>query len=334
MLALGANGRGRAGLLSALRPQDVFATSLYTGTGAARSIVNGLDMAGRGGLSWTKKRSAAGNNVIVDTVRGGSRILYPNTTGAEVNSAGTISSFNANGYTLGNDDSDLNQNGATYVNWTLLFGPKFCVEVPYTGDGTSGRVIQHGLGIKPGMIIVKRRDAGGTNWAVWHTGFEAGLLTLNTTNAAVSDPNGSVFGNGSTYILPTQTNFTIGSSSAVNTSGGTYVAYLFAHDPDTTNGIVQCGSYTENGASQDLALGWQPQLFLVKSAAVISDWFIFDAARGFTSTSSLSLSPNTSAAERSFSSPAPFIPKATGLTISGGFFNNGTVVFLAIRAPT
>lgn len=327
MLALGANGRGRAGLLSALRPQDVFATSLYTGTGAARSIVNGLDMAGRGGLSWTKKRSAAGNNVIVDTVRGGSRILYPNTTGAEVNSAGTISSFNANGYTLGNDDSDLNQNGATYVNWTLLFGPKFCVEVPYTGDGTSGRVIQHGLGIKPGMIIVKRRDAASANgWPVYHRSTGAtGRMFLNLTDGFAAT---AVYWNNTE---PTDTAFTLGSYQDLNAAGALYVAYLFAHDPDTTNGIVQCGSFTNDASGNaTVNLGWQPQWLLTKASSAVSGWAIRDSARGFDTAPAPTLQANLSDAEATSSA---VVRTSTGFT-SNAAGANVTYVYTAIRAPT
>lgn len=310
-----------SGLLSALRPQDVFATSLYTGTGASQTITNGLDLLGQGGLVWGKARSVANSHVLVDTKRGASNSLFSNGTAAE-GSFPTVTGFTASGFTLGNDAS-LNGSGNTNAAWSFRRASKFFDVVTYTGDGTSGRVIPHALGIDPGLVTTKARSST-SSWPVYHRSLGANkVLYLNATDAVATQSNQINTADATTFTV----------SGSANAAGVTYVAYLFAHDPDTTNGIVQCGSYTENGASQDLTFGWQPQIFLVKSAATISDWFIFDAARGFTSTSSLSLSPNTSAAERSFSSPAPFIPKATGLTISGGFFNNGTAVFLAIRTP-
>ena len=37
--------------------EDVFSTYLYTGTSVARTITNGIDLAGEGGLVWLKWRS-------------------------------------------------------------------------------------------------------------------------------------------------------------------------------------------------------------------------------------------------------------------------------------
>ena len=55
---------------------------------------------------------------------------------------------------------------------------------------------------------------------------------------------------------PTSTDFTGGSNVDVNASGGTYVAYLFAHNdgdgefgPDGDADIIKCGSYTGNGST-------------------------------------------------------------------------------------
>jgi hypothetical protein len=45
---------GNAG--ESLYVEDVFSTYLYTGTGAAQTITNGIDLDGEGGLVWIKKR--------------------------------------------------------------------------------------------------------------------------------------------------------------------------------------------------------------------------------------------------------------------------------------
>ena len=48
--------------------EDVFSTYLYTGTGSAQTITNGIDLAGEGGLVWIKKRgSAALKHLLFDT---------------------------------------------------------------------------------------------------------------------------------------------------------------------------------------------------------------------------------------------------------------------------
>ena len=49
---------------------EVFSTHLYKGNATARSINNGLDLAGEGGMIWNKNRSAARNSAMHDSARG------------------------------------------------------------------------------------------------------------------------------------------------------------------------------------------------------------------------------------------------------------------------
>ncbi len=56
----------------------------------------------------------------------------------------------------------------------------------YTGNGSSGATLGHGLGIVPKMIMIKRRDngVGDTNWRVYHVGLSAGYnVELNSVDA-------------------------------------------------------------------------------------------------------------------------------------------------------
>ena len=92
-------------------------------------------------------------------------------------------------------------------------------------------------------------------------------------------------------IDATATEFTVGSSSAVNASGGTYVAYLFAHNnsdggfgPAGDQDIIKCGSYTGNGSSTagpTVNLGFEPQwILLANSSNGSGKWEIYDSMRG------------------------------------------------------
>ena len=67
-----------------------------------------------------------------------------------------------------------------------------------------------------------------------------GYIQLHLTDAE-DKPNSTVWNNSG----PSSTTFTIGSSSGVNESGGTYVAYCFAAIP----GYSAFGSYTGNGST-------------------------------------------------------------------------------------
>ncbi len=56
---------GNAG--ESLYVEDVFSTNVYTGNGSTQTITNGIDLAGEGGLVWTKRRSGSLNHFLVTT---------------------------------------------------------------------------------------------------------------------------------------------------------------------------------------------------------------------------------------------------------------------------
>ncbi len=316
MLALGANGRGRAGLLSALRPQDVFATSLYTGTGATQTITNGI----QSDFAWLKSRSVAAGHRLIDAGRG-SFALESRSTAAEIGTGTGFQGFTQTGFVIGSANPSYNTAGNTYTAWSIKRASKFFDIVTYTGDGTSGRVIPHALGIKPGMIIIKRRDAL-TSWLVYHASIGAGAaLVLNETSAQA----------GSSFLAntePTATAFSLGSGAGSNASSGTYVAYLFAHDPDP-NGIVQCGSFTAvTSTTVNVDLGYNVQFVLSKASNANAGWAIRDTARGLDSSGGPVLQANATAAEAA-STFLKAIPN--GFSFTGT--DNSSYIYLAIRAP-
>lgn len=208
--------------------EDVFSAFTYQGNGSTQTINNGIDLAGKGGMVWTKSRTEVGrSHALFDTSRGINSFISSNLTSVFTTSGGdAIASFNSTGHTLGPDTGNWGVNNAangSIVSWTFRKAPKFFDIVTYTGNGVAGRTIPHSLGIAPGMVIVKRTDAGGDNWVVYHRSTNASNpLFLNLTNAA--SPSSGFWNN----TEPTVTDFTIGSVN--NSSGATYVAYLFAHD--------------------------------------------------------------------------------------------------------
>ena len=325
MLALGANARGRAGLLAALRPQDVFATSLYTGTGASQRITNGLDLLGSGGLVWQKLRSTAGNHALTDSVRGVNKGLFSNLTDAETAGVGASALYN-NGF----DNGIAYGSGATIAAWSFCRAAKFFDIVTYTGDGTSGRQIPHGLGVAPGMAIFKRLDAA-EDWYVYHRGVVSpnanwwtNFLRLNATAASAADtaPPGQ----------PTATTITV-NVDFLNASGKRYVVILFAHDPDTTNGIIQCGSFTVTANGQLVPLGWRPQWGVLRRIDAADNWRIVDVARGWVTGGALNeLRANTSEAELSTGGAGG--PQPTGFENGDAYPIGAQVAYCMIRAPT
>tara|TARA_R110000823_G_scaffold79557_2_gene181383 strand:- start:1916 stop:3871 length:1956 start_codon:yes stop_codon:yes gene_type:complete len=312
--------------------EEVFSTYLYTGNGSTQTITNGIDLSTKGGLVWTKNRTNAYDNYLYDTARGVNKVLLSNNTIDQQSLANTLTAFNSTGFTLGNSDYGNITNGAAAVSWTWAKAPKFFDIQTWTGSG-SNTTISHSLGSVPACIFVKRTDTTGA-WQVYHRSLaNTEYLVLNTTAAKAT---GATRWNSTT---PTSTVFSIGTDATVNASGGTYVAYIFAHDSagfglTGTDNVISCGSYTGGGTGVNITvnLGWEPQWILVKNTSAAGDWYIADTMRGLTvSADEVVLSPNLSAAE---DNKGMFVPTATG------FFTDSTApvnisgnnyIYIAIR---
>jgi hypothetical protein len=303
-----------------LAVEDVFSTWLYTGNSSTQTITNGIDLAGKGGLVWLKGRSAAYGSRLVDTARG-SYELYSNLTNGQVANTYT---FNSNGITIPSS-AGVNESGSTYASWTFREAPNFFDVVTYTGNGAN-RTIAHNLGVAPGMILVKRTDTTG-DWQVYHrSNANTQYMVLNSTAAVAT---GATRWNSTT---PTSTEFSVGTDATVNASGGTYVAYLFAH-VTASDGFIQCGSFTtDSGGNFSVSLGWEPQWVMVKRTDATQNWFIADTMRGFSQTQFNTLNPNLADAEATNTSNY-IAPNATGFGSIGNQFLSGsaTYIYVAIR---
>lgn len=332
-----------AGAEAALAIEDVFSTYLYTGNGTARTITNGIDLAGEGGLVWIKLRSTSTafsfSHALFDTERGVLQYHRTNGTNASSNYNNSLTSFNSDGFSLGTDPStglvNYGTGTNTYASWAFRQAPRFFDVVTWTGTGAN-RTIAHDLGVVPGCIIVKRRDTTG-DWQVYHRSLaNTEYLVLNSTAAKAT---GATRWNSTT---PTSSVFSLGTDATVNASGGTYVAYLFAHDPlgpsgDGSDGLIACGSYTGTGAAGNFQdLGWEPQYVLVKGASASGyNWHIHDVMRGMSESQSYTLKAESSEAEN-LDTPGRILPRPTGFEFSssGLAANNAsgvTYTYIAIR---
>jgi hypothetical protein len=125
--------------------------------------------------------------------------------------------------------------------------------------------VGHGLGTTPSMIIIKQRNVLRA-WIVYHISIgNTGYIQLHSSDAE-DKPNSTMFNNAG----PSLTTFTIGSSAAVNESGGTYVAYCFAAIP----GYSAFGSYTGNGSADGpfVYTGFRPAFVLIKRTDSSDAW--------------------------------------------------------------
>ena len=312
--------------------EDVFSTYLFTGNGSDQSIDNGIDIAGKGGLVWTKSRSTASSNELFDTERGVNEVLYSDGTNDSDTLSNSLKAFNSNGFTMGNNLA-ANVSSRTGVSWSFRKAEKFFDIVTYTGDGTSSRTIAHSLGSVPAFMTVKS-SSNSSGWRTYHASLGATkYVQLQSTAVAA------------TYNIwddttPTDSVFSI--STDINANGVTYVAYLFASDAggfgdDEDENIISCGSYTGNGTTPPVInLGWEPQWILFKPTTYAEDWTILDVMRGWGAVGADDqvIHPNTSGTE----SPDNWMNvTSTGFQPEGsdGHSNqNGvTYIYIAIRRP-
>jgi len=317
--------------------ESCFSTYLYTGTGANQTITNGIDLSTKGGLVWLKDRT---NNdwghSLFDTARGAGNRLKSSTTGAQTTGFGQT--FTTSGFGL-DGNANYNYSGDTFVGWTFRKQPKFFDVVTFTADlSNTNQRISHNLGSVPGTIIIKCTNVGGSysDWWTYHRSLgRSAYLTLNSTTASTSSTN--FWGTSD----PTSTDFGFNAFDW-GLSGGTYVAYLFAHDAGGfgltgTDNVISCGSFTTDGSSNaTITLGWEPQWVLFKSSSSSAQgWKILDNMRGFPAAVSsgpnaVQLIPNSSAGETGFGQVGP---NATGWGTTIGQFGlaSATYIYIAIR---
>ena len=313
---------------------------LFTGNSSGASVTG---VGFQPDFVWMKCRSTARNHELLNAVTGGSSTLFSNLTNAEATDQ-RISSFNSDGFTYTTNSNSANT-GDTFVAWNWKANGSGSTNtagsitstvsanttagfsiVTYTGNGTNGATVGHGLGVAPRMIFVKDRSQGGTyrDWAVYNTDIGAGnSLYLNGTSGSFSKP--SYWNSTAT----TSTVFTLGNDITVNQSGDNFVAYCFAQ----VAGYSAFGSYTGNGSSDGpfIYTGFRPKYVMIKASSIAGEnWYVVDATRSPYNAAILYLSPNNSGAEASPGAAQffDFVSNGFKLRVSGSYANSSGTTYI------
>ena len=301
-------------------PSAHFQTTLYTGNrSSSQTITNDGNSDLKPDWLWIKPRNdtVLHSHSLFDSTRGVTKGLASNLSEAEYTTSSKVTSFNTDGFSIGNGasvnqpDRDVNyvtwqwkaNGGTTTTNDASATGvgtidsvyqanttAGFSI-VTYTGT-TSAGTIAHGLGAVPKMIIIKNRDDGAENWAVYHAGIasdaETDYMYLDTNNAAADDAN--LFND----TAPTSTVFSIGTSGVVNQAEA-HVAYCFAE----IKGYSKFGSYTGNGSTDGTFVytGFRPAFIMARSHDNAEGWNMIDNKREGFNVNNDWLSANSTAAE-------------------------------------
>jgi hypothetical protein len=274
-----------------------FNTVTWVGNGSTQKI-GGVGFSPD--LVWIKSRdegttSYTGHHVIQDTVRGvgTNTALITNETYSEAGAgySDAVTAFNTDGFTLGGRNQ-VNYSGDAFVAWcwdagsstvsndagsitsSVRANPTYGFSiVTWTGNGTDGATIGHGLGVAPKMVIVKIRSQA-YRWMVYFQGVTNDLQTLVLNTAATvsslvnpawstADTTSSVFG--------------LGNNDDTNDSGETFVAYCFSE----VAGYSKFGTYQNNNSTTGVTVttGFRPAFIMLKCTDSGERWFILDNTR-------------------------------------------------------
>jgi len=322
------------------KPSDYFNTVLYTGTQTQQTI----NVSFQPDFVWIKSRSNTQVHALFDAVRGVSiGALQSNATAAE-NANQKLVAYTSTGFTLPSVNYEwTNTTGWNFASWNWLAGGTassnsdgsitstvsanttsgFSV-VSYTGNGTSGATIGHGLGVVPKFILFKNRSQI-RGWAVHHASL--GYLQFLALNETIEAQNNIGMLNNT---APTSTLITLGNTDRVNESSQNHIAYCFAE----VKGFSKFGSYTGNGNADGTFVytGFKPAWVLIKqSSAALEEWQLLDNKRNTFNPTNTALFPSSNAAENSGNDRSDFLSNGFKCRSSSAGVNSSgsTYIYMA-----
>ena len=298
-----------------------FNATTYLATEANQSI-SGIGFSPDLVIVKNRDSSANARWGVIDSVRGVNKTLATDITDAEVTSrSDLLTSFDADGFSLGADAAAYGWNNQTYtagdrqVAWcwdagsgsaasntdgsitsTVKANPSYGFSITsYVGTGVDGDTVGHGLTASaPELVIIKGRTGSGYPWAVYgypnNPAFpnDGSVLYLNDT-AAMTDSTGSELSLGASTIT------FVDSGANINGSGQDYICYAF----HSVAGYSSIGSYTGNGSSTGptVTTGFPVAFVMIKRTDGVGGWYLQDNTRTPTNPANKFLDASDSDAE-------------------------------------
>ena len=275
-------------------------------------------------LIFIRDITNAGSWYVVDSSRGITANKYLTTNSTDAEATFPQSNFTSVGSTSVGMSSGtwLNSTGSTYQMWmwrlnggttasntsgdinsTTQASDKTGLSiVTYTGNGSQGQTIGHGLTKAPEMVWFKNRDYGtrgvDMDWIValsTSTGSpfaslsgSSQTLELNNSHALLAKyrTEGNFTPTTSTFNVPANGN----APYWFNGSGDDYVAYCW----HSVEGFSKFGFYEGNGNADGpfIYTGFRPRMLFVKSIDTSDDWIVIDTLRSTFNTTNNGLAFN------------------------------------------
>jgi len=268
------NGNGNNYIYMAIRRGSLFppddATKVFAIDAATQDSSAETQSLGKYDSGWFFKRSTSEGYAV------------PRILGRKI-------SFLTGQYAALNWDAGLDNSQGKYfsytsdsaINYFLKRAPVFFDHLAYSGTG-SVNTHQHNLTVQPEMMWIRKLNTSSADALVYHKDLSASTDLRLNTNAPSTDSN--IYNN----TRPTDTVFTVGTSSKTNDNEGSvnYYAMLFA----SVSGVSKVGSYTGNGSNQTIDCGFTAgaRFILIRRADAggynsTVRYYVWDTVRGITS---------------------------------------------------
>ena len=287
------------GTLAIDQPELHFDAKKYIGTGASGNVVKGFSF--QPDLLITKTRAGTHHSGVINAIRGKTKFTHTSALNAEGTDADMLTSFNADGFTWGDDKNITNESGDTYIAFawdggttqgntdgsTDISSPLQYANstagfsmTQYTGNNAA-RTIGHGLGVKPEMIITKALSGGSdanTAWRVWHTGLSGMSKRLEWNDDGVEATSATSWNN----TAPTASVFSLGADGNTNQDSAEYLCLCWT----SVKGFSRFGKFEGNGNADGpvIELGFKPRMLMLKNIDTADkSWVVVDSERNLSS---------------------------------------------------
>ena len=195
----------------------------------------------------------------------------------------------------------------------------------YTGSGSGGGTLSHGLEGTPGLVIYKKRNSS-SSWQVYHQSL--GGTVYNTLDEDVGDYTSDSTRFGGTN--PTASTITLGTHA---NGAEDVILYAWCDVP----GLQKFGKWTgiNNANGTFVELGFRPALVIAKESSATgsgAQWFMLDSSRNTYNPLNNILDANRGDGERQ---GVIYDFLSNGFKIRTSFNSGGTFIYMAwAEAPT
>ena len=286
------------------KPEDFFKVVKYTGNGTAiGSGGNTVTVGFQPDIVIIREGYNSGGNtpkdvVFYDSVRGATKKFVPDdeqstngnlatSTRTETTASEGLTSFTSTGFTLGNDtDTNNNSDDDVYfaycwkiggssssnsdgtITATVLANQTLGISIiKYTGNGTQGATIGHGLGVAPEYMIMCNLTDAGEEIHRYHASFSKNGTSSFSNFGEMFTSTTNIINN----TAPSSSVITLGNANATNKSGSEYVIYAFAEKEGFSRIGGNLGFSPSNSVystnTNHIPLGFKPALMILQPAA-------------------------------------------------------------------